>query len=32
MSEENVEVVRRRFEDYRQSAPDEALAWLAPSI
>jgi hypothetical protein len=32
MSEENVEIVRRCFDDYRRGAPDVAPAWLAPSI
>jgi ketosteroid isomerase-like protein len=32
MSQENVEVVRRCFDDYLRGAPDEALAWLAPDV
>jgi ketosteroid isomerase-like protein len=32
MSQENVEIVRRCFDDYRRGAPDEALAWLAPDV
>jgi ketosteroid isomerase-like protein len=32
MSQENVEIVRRCFDDYRRGAPDAALAWLAPDV